>query len=55
MGGYPIGVVTFDLLDGRLQGLRFQVNPDKLAGLRTVPLRREPLRPFTVRGDTDTS
>lgn len=37
MAGYPIGVVTFDLLDGRLQGLRFQVNPDKLAGLRTVP------------------
>ncbi|MFC4908629.1 RNA polymerase sigma-70 factor [Actinomadura gamaensis] len=34
LGGQPIGVVTYDLLDGRIQNLRFQVNPDKLAGLR---------------------
>ncbi|MCP2340754.1 RNA polymerase sigma-70 factor [Actinomadura rupiterrae] len=34
IGGQPIGVVTYDLLDGRIQNLRFQVNPDKLAGLR---------------------
>ncbi|WP_026412536.1 RNA polymerase sigma-70 factor [Actinomadura oligospora] len=34
IGGQPIGVVTFDLLDDRIQNLRFQVNPDKLSGLR---------------------
>ncbi|MEV4259234.1 sigma factor-like helix-turn-helix DNA-binding protein, partial [Spirillospora sp. NPDC049652] len=34
IGGQPIGVVTYDLLDDRVQNLRFQVNPDKLTGLR---------------------
>lgn len=35
MGGAPIGALTFDLEDGLLRNLRFQVNPDKLSGLRT--------------------
>ncbi|NKY43939.1 RNA polymerase sigma factor SigJ [Nocardia cerradoensis] len=34
IGGFPVGALTFDILDGRVQNLRFQVNPDKLAGLR---------------------
>ncbi|MFG2293474.1 RNA polymerase sigma-70 factor [Streptomyces sp. NPDC048603] len=33
MGGHPIGALCFDLVDGRIQHLRFQVNPDKLRGL----------------------
>jgi RNA polymerase sigma-70 factor (ECF subfamily) len=32
--GTPVGALTFDLTDGRLQNLRLQVNPDKLSGLR---------------------
>ncbi|MGW6707557.1 RNA polymerase sigma-70 factor [Streptomyces sp. NPDC054956] len=32
--GVPMGVLTFDLEDGRLRNLRFQVNPDKLRNLR---------------------
>ncbi|MEV5573454.1 RNA polymerase sigma-70 factor [Spirillospora sp. NPDC052269] len=34
IGGQPVGVVTYDLLDDRIQNLRFQVNPEKLAGLQ---------------------
>ncbi|SFF01054.1 RNA polymerase sigma-70 factor, ECF subfamily [Actinacidiphila alni] len=34
LGGQPVGALTFDLLDGRIRALRFQVNPAKLAGLR---------------------
>lgn len=34
VGGHPVGALTFDLLDGRIHQLRFQVNPDKLDGLR---------------------
>ncbi|MER7537769.1 RNA polymerase sigma-70 factor [Streptomyces sp. NPDC097704] len=34
MGGHPVGALTYDLNDGRIQNLRFQVNPDKLSGLR---------------------
>ncbi len=34
IGGYPVGAITFDLLDGRVVNIRFQVNPDKLDGLR---------------------
>lgn len=34
MGGYPVGALTYDLNGGRIQNLRFQVNPDKLSGLR---------------------
>ncbi|HEY9370283.1 RNA polymerase sigma-70 factor [Streptomyces sp.] len=34
MGAHPIGALTYDLNDGLMQNLRFQVNPDKLSGLR---------------------
>lgn len=34
VGGYPIGALTFDLVDGRIQNLRFQINPNKVSGLR---------------------
>ncbi len=34
LGDYPIGALTYDILDGSIQDIRFQVNPDKLAGLR---------------------
>ncbi|MEV5649908.1 RNA polymerase sigma factor SigJ [Nocardia sp. NPDC052254] len=34
IGGFPVGALTFDLLDGRVLNIRFQVNPDKLGGLR---------------------
>jgi RNA polymerase sigma-70 factor (ECF subfamily) len=33
LGGHTIGALSFDLADGRIQNLRFQVNPDKLSGL----------------------
>ncbi|MFD0277998.1 RNA polymerase sigma-70 factor [Kitasatospora sp. NPDC127111] len=33
MGGHPVGALCYDLSEGRIQNLRFQVNPDKLAGL----------------------
>ncbi|GAA1937109.1 RNA polymerase sigma-70 factor [Kitasatospora viridis] len=33
MGGHPVGALTYDIADGRIQNLRFQVNPDKLRGL----------------------
>lgn len=33
LGDLPVGALTYDILDGRVQGIRFQVNPDKLAGL----------------------
>ncbi|MCX5562033.1 RNA polymerase sigma-70 factor [Streptomyces sp. NBC_00038] len=33
LGGHTVGALSFDLLDGRIQNLRFQVNPDKLSGL----------------------
>ncbi|MFI0482670.1 RNA polymerase sigma-70 factor [Actinomadura sp. 9N215] len=32
--GTPVGALTYDLVAGRLQNVRFQVNPDKLKGLR---------------------
>ncbi|MGW1740349.1 RNA polymerase sigma-70 factor [Nocardia sp. NPDC001965] len=35
LGEHPVGAMTYDLLDGRIHHLRFQVNPDKLRGLRT--------------------
>ncbi|POX56756.1 RNA polymerase subunit sigma-24 [Streptomyces sp. Ru71] len=34
LGGTPMGALTYDVADGRIQNLRLQVNPDKLAGLR---------------------
>ncbi|MGW1783219.1 RNA polymerase sigma-70 factor [Streptomyces sp. NPDC002143] len=33
LGGHTVGALSFDLVDGRIQNLRFQVNPDKLSGL----------------------
>ncbi|MEU3777321.1 RNA polymerase sigma-70 factor [Streptomyces sp. NPDC032472] len=33
-GGAPMGALTFDIEDGLLRNLRFQINPDKLGGLR---------------------
>ncbi|MFI9270735.1 RNA polymerase sigma-70 factor [Kitasatospora sp. NPDC052896] len=33
-GGAPAGALTLDLVDGRIQALRAQLNPEKLAGLR---------------------
>ncbi|WP_078877128.1 RNA polymerase sigma-70 factor [Streptomyces sp. 150FB] len=38
-GGHPVGTVTFELVDGRIQDLRFQVNPDKLSGLAQATKR----------------
>lgn len=31
--GVPVGALTYDIVDGLVVNLRFQVNPDKLAGL----------------------
>lgn len=33
IGGNPVAAFTFDLVDGKIVNLRFQVNPAKLAGL----------------------
>ncbi|WP_228001949.1 RNA polymerase sigma-70 factor [Nocardia australiensis] len=33
LGGAPVAAFTYDLVDGRIRNLRFQVNPNKLAGL----------------------
>ncbi|MEU5278095.1 RNA polymerase sigma-70 factor [Streptomyces asoensis] len=33
LGGHPVGAITFDIVDARIQNLRFQVNPEKLSGL----------------------
>ncbi|MGK8520138.1 RNA polymerase sigma-70 factor [Nocardia asteroides] len=33
LAGVPVGVLTYDLVGGRIANLRFQVNPDKLGGL----------------------
>ncbi|NGN63356.1 RNA polymerase sigma-70 factor [Streptomyces sp. A7024] len=38
LGGTPVGALSFDLTDGHLTNLRFQVNPDKLRGLTSSPL-----------------
>lgn len=34
LGDFTVGALTFDLVDGRIEHLRFQLNPDKLSGLR---------------------
>ncbi|MBU3066981.1 RNA polymerase sigma-70 factor [Nocardia sp. NEAU-G5] len=34
IGDHPLGALTYDILDGAILNIRFQVNPDKLAGLR---------------------
>jgi RNA polymerase sigma-70 factor (TIGR02957 family) len=33
LAGHPAGALTFEVADGRIRELRFQVNPDKLRGL----------------------
>ncbi|MGQ4362961.1 RNA polymerase sigma-70 factor [Streptomyces sp. SAS_272] len=33
LGGDTVGALSFDLVDGRIRNLRFQVNPEKLSGL----------------------
>ncbi|WP_405535839.1 RNA polymerase sigma-70 factor [Streptomyces sp. NBC_00075] len=33
LDGHTVGALSFDLVDGRIQNLRFQVNPEKLSGL----------------------
>ncbi|MGW2049924.1 RNA polymerase sigma-70 factor [Streptomyces sp. NPDC001858] len=35
LDGHTVGALSFDLADGRIQNLRFQVNPEKLSGLTT--------------------
>lgn len=40
--GHPVGVLSYDLADGVISGLRLQVNPDKLSGLRAAPVTPEP-------------
>lgn len=34
LGDVSIGAMTYDVVDGRIRDIRFQVNPDKLGGLR---------------------
>ncbi|MFJ2060963.1 nuclear transport factor 2 family protein [Streptomyces sp. NPDC087908] len=33
LDGHTVGALTFDLVDDRIQNLRFQVSPEKLGGL----------------------
>ncbi|MCP2319932.1 hypothetical protein APR12_005307 [Nocardia amikacinitolerans] len=33
IGDVPVAAFTYDLVDGRIENLRFQVNPGKLKGL----------------------
>jgi RNA polymerase sigma-70 factor (ECF subfamily) len=37
LGGNPGGAFTYDIVDGRIQNLRFQVNPNKVKGLYIEP------------------
>ncbi len=39
VGDDPVGALTYGVVDGLLADIRFQVNPDKLAGLRPRPRR----------------
>ncbi|MGW4246386.1 RNA polymerase sigma-70 factor [Nocardia sp. NPDC004722] len=34
LGEYRVGALTYDIRDGHIENIRFQVNPDKLAGLQ---------------------
>ncbi|MGW4356351.1 RNA polymerase sigma-70 factor [Nocardia sp. NPDC004582] len=34
IGDFPVGALTYDIRDGRIENLRFQVNPDKMVGLQ---------------------
>ncbi|WP_330181736.1 RNA polymerase sigma-70 factor [Nocardia sp. NBC_01503] len=35
IGDHVVGALTFDMVDGRIENLRFQVNPDKLVRLQS--------------------
>lgn len=35
LGDYRGGAITYDVVDGVIENVRFQVNPDKLAGIQT--------------------
>ncbi|QBS44328.1 RNA polymerase sigma-70 factor [Nocardia sp. CS682] len=37
IGGHPVAAFTYDIVDGRIQNLRLQVNPGKLNGLSLGP------------------
>ncbi|MFJ9366860.1 RNA polymerase sigma-70 factor [Nocardia sp. NPDC101769] len=34
IGDYRVGALTYDIRDGHIENIRFQVNPDKLAGIQ---------------------
>ncbi|WP_067548565.1 RNA polymerase sigma-70 factor [Nocardia crassostreae] len=34
IGDYLVGTLTYDIRDGHIENIRFQVNPDKLSGVR---------------------
>ncbi|MFC9998849.1 RNA polymerase sigma-70 factor [Nocardia sp. NPDC127526] len=34
IGDYLVGALTYDIRDGHIENIRFQVNPDKLSGVR---------------------
>ncbi|MGW4329028.1 RNA polymerase sigma-70 factor [Nocardia sp. NPDC004573] len=36
IGDYPVGVLTYDIHADRIENVRFQVNPQKLGGIRVV-------------------
>jgi RNA polymerase sigma-70 factor (ECF subfamily) len=36
IGDYPVGALTYDIHDGRVENIRFQVNPRKLGGIQAA-------------------
>ena len=54
-GEVPVGALTYDLLDGRMLNMRFQVNPDKLRGLhsRAESQRRNSFRELLPRSSIE--
>ncbi|WP_232851920.1 RNA polymerase sigma-70 factor [Nocardia acididurans] len=36
IGDYRLGALTYDIVDGRIENLRFQVNPQKLGGIQAA-------------------
>ncbi|MFI9535986.1 RNA polymerase sigma-70 factor [Nocardia fusca] len=36
LGDYRIGALTYDIRDGRIENIRFQVNPEKLRGIQAA-------------------
>ncbi|MEU1432004.1 RNA polymerase sigma-70 factor [Nocardia sp. NPDC005746] len=41
LGDFRVGALTYDIRDGHIENLRFQVNPDKLAGIQPPPSATE--------------